>query len=97
MRGKQSFNLLNGTRHSDLYPVLTELESVGASWHKDTMAKWYPWQEPSEPVPLTGRAERQEVNTPYHLNKNILKKRSLTTLINLLILSMNRTFLFSDI
>ena len=60
MQVKQSFNLLDGTRHSDPYPVLTEPESVCASWHKDTMTKWYPFQGSSEPVLLTGRAEGQE-------------------------------------
>ena len=29
----------NGARHRDPYSVLTKLESVCASWHKDTMAK----------------------------------------------------------
>ena len=70
---KQLFNLLDGTRHIDPYPVLTEPESVCASWHKDTMAKWYPlllkdtmakWyplQESSEPVPLAGRVEGQKL------------------------------------
>ena len=49
---KQLFSLLNGTRHSDSYLVLTEPESVCVSWHKDIMAKWYSLQGPSEPVPL---------------------------------------------
>ena len=41
-----------------------------ASWHKDTMAKWYHWQRSSEPVPLISGAEGQELkytlsNTTY--------------------------------
>ena len=57
MQVKQLFNLLDGTRHSDPYPVLTEPESVYASWQKDTMAKWYPLQRSSEPLPFTGRVK----------------------------------------
>ena len=61
MQVKQLFNLPDETRHSDPYPVLTEPESVCASWHKDIIAKWYPLQGSSEPVPLTG----QELNKTH--------------------------------
>ena len=54
------FNLLDGTRHSDSYLVLTEPESVGASWHKDIMAKYYSLQGSSELVPLASRVKSFE-------------------------------------
>ena len=69
MQLKQLFNLLDGTKHSDPYSVLTELECVSASLHKGTVAKWYPLQGSSEHVPLI--AEGQELNTPYHSNRNV--------------------------
>ena len=71
MQVKQLFNLLDGTRHSDPYPVLTEPESVCASWHKDTMAKWYPMQGFSEPVPLT---EGQELEHMLSIKRKHLEK-----------------------
>ena len=69
MQVKQLFNLLDGTGHGDPYPVLTELESVCASWHKDTMARWYPWQGSSEP-------EQQELkHTLSFEQKTYFRKR----------------------
>ena len=39
------------------------------------MAKWYPLQESSEPVPLAGRVEGQELKrTPSFERKHVLDK-----------------------
>ena len=38
-----------------------EPESVCASWHKDTVAKWYPLQGSNELVPLNGKVEGHEL------------------------------------
>ena len=75
MQVKQLFNLLDETRHSDPYPVLIELQSVCASWHKDIMAKWYPLQGSSEPVPPTGRAEGQELKHTLSIERKQFRKR----------------------
>ena len=75
MQVKQLFNLLDGTRHCDPYPVLTEPESACALWHKDTMAKWYSLQESSQPVPLTGRVEGQESKHTLSFEGKHFRKR----------------------
>ena len=55
--------------NNDSYLVLTEAESVCASWHKDIMAKWYSLQGPSEPVLLASRVKSSKENMFQKMNK----------------------------